>query len=96
MGDLRLLDKWYKALIAAGVALGVGAVAAHHNQLLVMAVGMVLVGVGEFMNHPFRSYRDGLTVYEGHPRIPCLAGHILDAVGALIMLFGIVKLLMLA
>ena len=94
--DLKVLDKWYKALIGAGVALGVAAVAAHHNQLLVLAVGMVLLGIGEFINHPFRSFRDGWTIYEGHPRIPSLPGTIISAAGVLVMLYGGVRLIMLA
>jgi hypothetical protein len=100
MENLNIWEHWYKAVIAAGVALGVAAVAASHTPLLIIALGMVLFGVGEFTNHPYqeRVMLDALNrpqyKISGHARRVGWLGLTLDIAGGLLVIWGIVRVLM--
>jgi hypothetical protein len=100
MENLNIWEHWYKALMAAGVALGVAAVAVGHTPLLIIAIGMVLFGLGEFTNHPYqeRVMLDGFgrphAKVSGHPRRVGTLGIILDVGGACLVIWGIIRVLM--
>lgn len=97
MGDLKVFDSWYKALIAAGVGLGVAAVAASHNQLLVIAIGMIVTGVGAFKDRPQvgTTIREGFGgfngVVTGRVHVPTLLGNAIQIIGILMIIYGIVR-----
>ena len=97
--DLNVAEHWYKAVLAAGVALGIAAVAAGHTPLLIVALGLVFWGAGEFMNHPFRSgivYNEygGISgTVSGHPRRPKPLGIALDILGWALILWGLFRAL---
>lgn len=98
--DTKLLNEWYKAVFAAGAALGVPAIAAGNNVALLCAIGLLIFGIGEFMNHPSRSrlvYNEygGITgIVIGRSREPVAIGVIIDVLGIGLLLYGIIRLLL--
>ncbi len=100
MQNFDVSEHWYKAVIAAGVALGVAAVAVQHNPLLIVALGMISAGVGEFINHPYREalqqddFGRVIGKISGNPRNPCALGVCLDGLGAVLLLIGLAKLIL--
>lgn len=100
LSDFNILDEWYKAVIAAGAVLAVPAITVGNNTALICAIGLVLFGVGEFVNHPFISgivYNElggvaGTT--QGRPRRPKPFGLTLDAVGLALLAYGLILLIL--
>jgi len=104
MSDLlkQIGDKWYGAAIAAGVAIIAAGAAVQHGALITFGAGLVLLGVGEFINHPYVSIPtvvDGfgrvVQQAEGHPRRNNLGGVLLVIVGGVLLGIGVVRLALL-
>jgi len=99
LSDFKLLDEWYKAVIAAGAVLAVPAITVQNGPALTFATGLLLFGIGEFINHPFRTtlVRDGLTtgVISGRKRSSKPFGLALDVVGLGLCIWGLARILML-
>lgn len=99
IGPGEAFDEWYKLAVAAGLVLAIGLGAAGSSGGVLLGVGMVVGGLGDFINHP---YRERLTfgddgevtgkVY-GRPRANSIGGITLCIVGALLALAGAVKLI---
>lgn len=81
----KAFSEWYKLMVAAGCLLVAGALAAKNQPLLLVALGMVFAGFGEFINHPFITAIEdaGLMsrVYSGRPRRNKPVGWILVIIG---------------
>ncbi|WP_186137940.1 hypothetical protein [Burkholderia gladioli] len=92
------LDYWYKMLIAASIffmviALTVKIYAVPNAALFLLATGGFLIGMGEWVNHPYQeriNLDHGFKV-TGHPRRPRIGGVTLDFVGAILLAIGAVK-----
>ena len=97
------IDYWYKAFVVLGAAGTIAAVAfelkgiANAHALLV-ALGMFLLGIGEWVNHPFQSgfWHSGGGVgpwlISGHPRKPSNLGNIFDLLGLALLAAGLYKI----
>lgn len=100
--DTKLLNEWYKAVFAAGAALGVPAIAAGNNVALLCAIGLLIFGIGELINHPLRSrpvYNEsgGLSgIIMGRSWEPVAIGVVTDMLGVGLLLYGIIRLLLAA
>ena len=102
LDDFKLLDEWYKATIAGGAVIAVPAITVGNDTALICAIGLLLFGVGEFINHPFRSgfiyneYGGVAGTMKGRSRRPKTFGIALDILGIGLLLYGIVRLLLVA
>lgn len=104
MGDLlkQITDKWYGAAIAAGVAIIAAGAAVQHGALIAFGAGLVLIGVGEFVNHPYvqiPTVVDGfgrvVQAVEGHPRRNNFGGVLFVVAGTVLLAIGCVRLALL-
>lgn len=98
--DFKLLDEWYKAAIAAGAVIAVPAVTTGNTPAFLCGVGLVLFGVGEFINHPRRSqllgneFGDVVGTRTSRARDPRLFGYALDVGGLALLVYGISLLIL--
>jgi hypothetical protein len=72
-------DKWYRALTYVGAGGLVGVVALGDDPrmrraLVLLCVGAALVGIGEWINHPFRARIQGHLYIRGYARKATFAG----------------------
>lgn len=97
------LDHWYKVLVLAGAAGVAGALAfdlgdVDSRHVLLLALGVFFVGLGEWVNHPiqtivFQKTRyDPIHVVTGYPRHPKRLGTLFDLLGALLVGLAIYKI----
>lgn len=90
---------WYKGAVAAAAGLlGVGAVAGN-PALLTFGLGLLLLGLGEWINHPFQTQVIPPTfgfpnggIAEGEARRLTLLGLIFDAIGLSLLAVGLFRL----
>lgn len=100
MNAFDVSEHWYKAVLAAGVVLAGAAVAVGHNPLLICGLGLVLWGIGEFINHPYQEklvmndYGSVNAKISGRPWQPNPFGLVLDAIGGILLVIGLVKVLL--
>ena len=93
------LDKWYKIVMVFGygtfLLTGAGLLPLFDTSATAfISLGAALIGMGEFINHPFQTvltYGGKLT---GHPRNPRFFGALSDVVGGCLVLFGCYRLVM--
>lgn len=93
------VQHWYKGAVAAAVALlGIGAVA-KDATLIAIALGILFVGLGEWINHPFISrfipspgFGIPSGIASGEVRRPNVAGIVLDILGLAFVVVGVVRL----
>lgn len=88
--------QWPIALVIVGMAITVASIAAGARPMAIAGIGIISLGIGEMINHP---YREELTFdgygrpngkLTGHPRNPSVSGLIFDAVGAGLFCLGLV------
>lgn len=91
------LEHWWKASVAAGVALAVAAAAIGHNALLLIGVGFLCFGVGEWINRPIQQ-----ALHRGHgvqgvitsyPWRPKPFGLAMDTIGVVAFCIGFYRLI---
>lgn len=91
-------SEWYVALLAIGGLIAVPAVATSNDNAFLIGVGFVLLGAGEFINHPFQTILhfdrfDRVQAQQtGRPRRPKPSGIALVAVGIALAIIGIVRI----
>ena len=98
------IEHWYHVLVALGAA---GTVAALSIELkgianahaLSMFLGLMFVGIGEWINHPLQTklmppnaYAPGGGIISGHPRNPSLLGSLFDILGFLLISVAVYKI----
>lgn len=93
--DVKELGHWQIAIVVAGVAFLVAAVAAKEKPLVIAAMGVVAFGIGQMKNHPLRTsvMFDNLGrvtgQITGHPRNPSPRGMSLEVIGATLLVAGL-------
>lgn len=93
------IEHWWKAVAAAGLALTVAAAAAKHNELLLIGLGILACGIGEWINRPMQQtvMQQGLGglngIITGHPWRPKPLGITLDSLGVVLVAIGLLKLI---
>ncbi|MGE7196912.1 hypothetical protein [Brevundimonas naejangsanensis] len=94
MSGVRI-EHWWVGLVVAGVAVfSAGGVAKEHS-LVAVGLGLLLFGIGEWMNHPRQEHiahgMGGRWKVWGHPRRPTFMGNAFSVVGCLLLLAGAVR-----
>ncbi|ODS01541.1 hypothetical protein AUC71_03095 [Methyloceanibacter marginalis] len=87
------LEHWWKMLAGFGAVMAVAAVTVKLIPIFFIGSGLFLIGLGEWINHP---YREGMVPgykISGHPRVNHLSGWLLDLIGFALAVFGMAKLL---
>lgn len=99
MDELKGLatDKWYRALPALSVILIVGAAALTDDPelrktLILCGFAGLLIGIGQWIDHPFRSSIHGHLKFSGYPYRPSLMGSLITLAGVVVALRGIWRL----
>ena len=90
------LEHWWKMIAAAGALIIIASIAVKFVPTIFIGLGLLSIGVGEWWMHPTFT----VPVQEGfqqwlvttQERRPFPAGMILDGIGALLCIVGLVKL----
>lgn len=93
------LDVWYKAFVYLGgvlfmVALLCNIKALTNEQLMLLAAGMFLIGVGEWKNHKVESWIKPANAYTGGSALMSRTVRSPDALGRLFDFAGVVLLVL--
>lgn len=98
------IERWYHVLVVLGVA---GAVAALSVDLkgianahaLSLFLGVLFVGLGEWINHPLQTklmppnaYAPGGGIISGYPRNPSILGSLFDVLGFVLISIAIYRM----
>ncbi len=86
------LGRWWKVAIAVGVVLAIAAIAVKDRPSLIVGLGMISCGFGEWMNHAMEveiQAQGTLTTYERKNRA---LGVIFAILGLLLILLGLISL----
>lgn len=87
------LEYWWKMIAAAGALIVIASIAVKFVPTIFVGLGLLSIGIGEWINHPYREYFDGGPyMLTGHPRLPSMGGLLLDALGVAMAIVGLVKL----
>ncbi|MBI1887798.1 MAG: hypothetical protein HYS19_05430 [Nitrosomonadales bacterium] len=98
------IEYWYHVLVVLGAA---GVIAAMTFELkgianahaIIMSLGVLFVGLGEWINHPLQTkimppnvYMGGGGIISGHPRNPNFLGTLFDILGFILICISIYKI----
>ena len=100
------VDHWYHLLVALGatgaiasLAVDVKGIANAHGLLL--SLGTMFMGIGEWINHPLQTKLMHPTIYApnggiitGHPRNPSNLGNLFDVLGFVLLVVALFKIAM--
>jgi hypothetical protein len=93
------VDTAYKGVIAVSAVVLIAALAVNNAAVAIIALGFLVIGFGEWINHPKRSgyvppsaYNPAMTV-TSTARDPSAFGLLVDGMGGLLILLGLYHLL---
>lgn len=98
--ELRDHAQWAIALVVAGVAMGVPSIVASDKNAFLIALGMILYGVGQMRNRQIQQsiYSDDFGrpagTITGNPHRFTLVGTTLSLVGIGLFCFGLYRLVL--
>lgn len=87
------LERWWNAVIVVGLAVLVAGVAAKDRAIVLIGLGMIAAGFGEWLNHGKQMEFMGAGMLTSFPRQNRVAGLLLLTLGILLMAFGLYRLL---
>jgi len=87
------LDEWWKVIATAGGAIAVAAVAAKFTPAILLGIGLLLFGAGEWFNHPLQTKVGVDFKITGHPWRPRLFGLLMDGAGLALGGLGLYRLI---
>jgi len=95
MGGIKL-EHWWIGMVVAGIAvLGSGAIAPDPRVTSAIGLGLLFLGIGEWMNHPSQTHIEpgfgGMWQFTGHPRQPTLVGNAFSFVGIVLLAGGAIR-----
>lgn len=90
---------WYTALMAAGAAIVVPAITVGNESIFLIGLGMILAGIGEFINHPYRvailsSFGEPVLRVHGRSRKQRRTGLVLDLIGGCLAGCGLLRVIL--
>lgn len=99
------IDYWYKVFVVVGAAflvtsLTIDLVGVDNTIVQLLSFGALLLGIGEWINHPLQTaimpptayYAPGGAKITSYNRQPCLLGSLFDILGFIIAGIGVYKL----
>lgn len=98
------VEHWYHLFVALGatgtvVSLSVDVRGIANAHALLLSLGIMFIGVGEWINHPLltrlmrpSSYAPGGGVITGHPRKASALGNLFDVLGFTLLLVAVGKI----
>ena len=91
------IDYWYKAVLVIATcvliaSLSVEMKGVENCVVQLIALGAIFIGLGEWINHPLQTRLIPGAKITGHPRRNKLGGNLLDALGVVLILIGVVKI----
>lgn len=87
------LEHWWKLTAAAGALIAVASAPVQFAPGLLIGLGLLLFGLGEWANHPLRTgVGQGFTI-TGYPWGPNAFGLVLDAIGVCLFALGLYRLI---
>jgi hypothetical protein len=87
------LEHWWKLLAAAGAAVLVASIAVKSTPTIFLGLGLLACGVGEWIDHPLQTRLGHGFKITGYPRSPSILGVLLDCLGAILLIVGLIKLI---
>ena len=87
--NLTQYSTWYVALIAAGAVIAAPAGATGNSPFFLVGIGLVMLGAGEFICHPYRETHFPGGKITGRPRRWSLPGLFMDLIGLSLFAYGI-------
>ena len=87
------LQHWWKLLAAAGALMAASSAPAIFVPGVLMGLGLLFLGIGEWINHPIQMKRSGGVTTESYPWRFNFPGVLLDVIGTGLFLFGLFRLL---
>jgi len=92
------LEHWWKMLAGAGVAIVVASIAVKFVPTILIGLGLLLIGLGEWRMHPRIQYPVGTPLDGGivtiTPRMLSPLGLAADGLGGLLGVVGLIKLVL--
>lgn len=100
------VEHWYHLFVALGatgaiVSLSVEVKGIANAHALLLSLGLMFIGVGEWINHPLQTrlmhpsvYAPGGGVLTSHPRNPRPLGYLFDVLGCAQLAVAIYKIIM--
>lgn len=91
------IDYWYKALLVLAafvlvISLCVEMKGVENSVVQMISLGAILVGFGEWINHPLQEKIGVGFKLTGHPRKNTISGNLFDLAGLAFIIVGVVKI----
>jgi hypothetical protein len=87
------IEHWWKLLAGSGALIAIASAPAAFVPGFVTGIGLLAIGIGEWVNHPLQTkLGQGFTI-TGYPRNPKLSGNVLTGIGGALVIFGVVRIL---
>lgn len=91
------IDYWYKAVLVIATcvliaALSVEMQGVENNVVQLLAMGLILVGLGEWINHPLQVSIAPAYKITSYRRSSSFGGNLLDLIGVVLMVIGFVQM----
>ena len=86
------LKRWWNFIGAAGLLLAIASAPVQFIAGVLMGLGLLLFGAGEWGNHAIHIKRTDGTTAESYPWYPYFFGLLLDAMGIVLFGFGLYRL----
>jgi|SRR5665213_2242663 len=93
MDGLNKFANWWSLLGAAGALMAASSAPVIFVPGVLMGLGLLFFGVGEWINHPIQTRRAGGAIAESFPWTFSFFGILFDAIGVGLFAFGLFKLL---
>lgn len=102
------VEHWYHVFVALGAtgaiaSLSVDVKGISNAHALLLSLGLMFIGVGEWINHPLQTrlmhpsvYAPGGGIITGHPRSASALGSLFDVLGFLLLGVAVFKISMAA
>jgi hypothetical protein len=86
------LKQWWNLLGAAGALLAIASAPVQFVPGVLMGLGLLCFGAGEWGNHAIHMKRSNGVIVESYPWYPYFFGLLLDAIGTGLFGFGLYRL----
>lgn len=86
------LEHWWKLAAAAGALIAIASAPTQFRPGMIIGIGILLFGIGEWINHPVRTGLGYGGVLTGYPRSNKPLGLLIAALGIGLFAFGLYRL----